>query len=479
MRDGQHFRMLPILKLKRMKPVIFNSASGNTYLYSPNKGIIMPIDSSTGREVEKGDGDSPVFMYLLHNEYLKENPCNFTDCITGDNISDAISNLTQVVFEVTTSCNMRCKYCCYGNGYTTFQKRAYGNLSFEKAKVMLDYIANALRGAANQSTDTKFAISFYGGEPLLNIGLIKQIVEYARTLDFKGRRLNFNMTTNAVHLATNMNFLKENDFHILVSLDGARKHNRYRLYPNQLETFDDVISNLKKVQEKYPDWFKTIRFNSVYTNLSNVKEIVDFFRSTFKKVPAFSPLHPTTPDAPEYETIKLMLKRFVIPKDMEEDTDLISRNPKVRSIYDLILRSSFNFFVTENETLNMGDNSPVLPTGTCIPFSKRLFVDYNGGIHPCEKVCRDEPLGYVDDAHVFLPFEKIANDHNRLLQKMLPLCRICYKQRICTRCLKERGTKCDEYCDINRFRDILSETMSYVERHPNIINNIEKYLVIR
>ena len=462
-----------------MKPVIFKSASGNTYIYSPNKGVIMPIDSNTGREVEVENGGSPLYMYLLDNGYLKENICSFIDCITENNISDAISNLTQVVFEVTTSCNMRCRYCCYGDGYTTFQKRAHGNLSFEKAKVMLDYIVVALRSATNKSTDTKFAISFYGGEPLLNIDLIKQIVEYAKTLNFKGRRLNFSMTTNAVQLASNMNFLKENDFHILVSLDGARKHNRYRQYPNLQETFDDVIDNLKKVQEKYPDWFKTLRFNSVYTNLSDVKEIVSFFRSSFNKVPTFSPLHPTTPDAPETETINAMLKRFVIPEDMEEDVDLISKNPRVKLIYDLILRSSFNFFVTENEILNMGYESSILPTGTCIPFSKRLFVDHNGGIHPCEKVCRDEPLGYVDDVHVCLPLEKIANVHNRLLQKMLPLCQRCYKQKVCTRCLKERGTKCDEYCDINRFKNILSEAISYIECHPNIINNIEKNLIIR
>lgn len=468
----------PSFNYIRMKPVIFKSVSGNTYLYSSNKGVIMPIEPSTAREVEKGNGESPLYMYLLDKGYLKENTCSFTDCIAGDNICDAISNLTQVVFEVTTSCNMRCQYCCYGDGYTTFQKRTHGNLSFEKAKVMLDYIAVALRSTANRSTDTKFAISFYGGEPLLNIELIKQIVEYAKTLNFKGRRLCFSMTTNAVHLANNMNFLKENDFHILVSLDGARKHNRYRIYPNLQETFDDVISNLKKVQKKYPDWFKTLRFNSVYTNLSDVKEIVGFFRSTFNKVPTFSPLHPTTLGAPGSKTINGMLKRFVIPEYMEEDMDLISKNPRVKLIYDLILRSSFNFFVTENEILNMDDESSILPTGTCIPFSKRLFVDHNGGIHPCEKVCRDEPLGYVD-AHVCLPFEKIANDHNKLLQKMRSLCEKCYKQKICTRCLKERGTKCDEYCDINRFKNILSEAISYVERHPNIINDIEKYLVIR
>lgn len=66
--------------------------------------------------------------------------------------------------------------------------------------------------------------------------------------------------------------------------------------------------------------------------------------------------------------------------------------------------------------LDTEEYAHILPTGTCIPFSKRLFVDHNGGIHPCEKVCRDKPLGYVD-TNVCLSFEKIADDYNQLLQK--------------------------------------------------------------
>ena len=460
-----------------MKPVIFKSESGNTYLYSPAKGVIMPISQDTERSVEERDTDNLSYGYLLSNGYLEEWSSNFMPFITGDSIRDAISNLTQVVFEVTTSCNMRCRYCCYGEGYTTFQNRTPGNLSFDKAKIMLDYVSDALRSQANKSTDTKFSISFYGGEPLLNINLIEKIVRYSKTLDFKGRRLNFGMTTNAIHLAANMDFLAENDFHILVSLDGSQKHNRYRVYPNQQETFEDVIYNLEKVRTKYPNWFKTIRFNSVYTDLSDVKEIVDFFRSSFDTSPMFSPLHPTSLDAPKFLMIKSMLKKFVVPEDIEGDTRLVS-NPKIKQVYDFILKSLFNFFVTENELLDVEEARLKLPTGTCIPFSKRLFVDHNGGIHPCEKVCRDEPLGYVNTM-VYIPFERIADDYNGLFRKMMPLCQSCYRQKVCTRCLKERGMDCDEYCDMNQFKKILSRTISYIEYHSDVIDDIEKYLIVR
>lgn len=173
-----------------------------------------------------------------------------------------------------------------------------------------------------------------------------------------------------------------------------------------------------------------------------------------------------------------MLKDIVIPEDMEEDIELISKNPKVKQVYNLIQKSSYNFFITENDMLDSEEKVYTLPTGTCVPFSKRLFVDHNGGIHPCEKVCRDEPLGYVD-TNVCIPFDKIADDYNHLLQMMIPLCKKCYRQKICTRCLKEKGINCNEFCDKDRFAQILSSSISYIEHHPNILNNIEKHLIIR
>lgn len=124
-----------------MKPIIFKSASDNTYLYSPVKSIFMPISPDIARAIEEENINNPSFVYLRDNGYLENMVLEFDTRISGEHIREAISNLTQVVFEVTTACNMKCKYCCYGEGYTTFQNRAKGNLSFEKAKAMLDYIS--------------------------------------------------------------------------------------------------------------------------------------------------------------------------------------------------------------------------------------------------------------------------------------------------------------------------------------------------
>ena len=50
-----------------MKPIIFKSASGNTYLYSPAKGVFMPITPDIEKAIEKENVNNPSFIYLRDN----------------------------------------------------------------------------------------------------------------------------------------------------------------------------------------------------------------------------------------------------------------------------------------------------------------------------------------------------------------------------------------------------------------------------
>lgn len=93
-----------------------------------------------------------------------------------------------------------------------------------------------------------------------------------------------------------------------------------------------------------------------------------------------------------------------------------------------------NFFISEIDMID--GERPRSQSGTCVPFSKRMFVDYRGGIHPCEKVSRDIPLGRVD-SNVNLDFEHCANAHNHLLELSQSQCQLCYRQQFCTHCLRK------------------------------------------
>jgi uncharacterized protein len=100
-------------------------------------------------------------------------------------------------------------------------------MTFETAKAIIDYKVNAWLSNHNNSAKITKLIGFYGGEPLLNIILIKQIVSYTKSLEHThDLKFKFNITTNGVLLDKYMNYLIENNFLISLSLDGNNFHNQ-------------------------------------------------------------------------------------------------------------------------------------------------------------------------------------------------------------------------------------------------------------
>lgn len=208
----------------------------------------------------------------------------------------------------------------------------------------------------------------------MNFSVVKDIVEYAESLRFVNRKLSFTMTTNATLLSKYADFLYEHNFKLLISLDGNKKHDSYRRDIHNNESFETVIKNLNIVRELYPLWFSTFRYNSVFTDISDVKEIVSWFQETFGKVPNFSPLHEPTVGSPAYEQVIAMLKKYEVLEDIRLDNELIAQSPLLKRILEFSYRLFDNVY--PNEAFLIEDDIPKFATGTCIPFSKRMFVTF-------------------------------------------------------------------------------------------------------
>lgn len=111
---------------------------------------------------------------------------------------------------MTDLCNLRCKYCGYGDFYNTHEKRENNFLNFSDAKALIDYLYNIWGHYSGTTFPRKIMFGFYGGEPLLNMNLIKQIIEYIDSLPkIKNTYFIYNMTTNALLLDKYMNFIVE------------------------------------------------------------------------------------------------------------------------------------------------------------------------------------------------------------------------------------------------------------------------------
>ena len=115
-----------------------------------------------------------------------------------------------------------------------------------------------------------------------------------------------------------------------------------------------------------------------------------------------------------------------------------------------------------------------------MPFSKRLFVSNDGSILPCEKVCRDKPLGKVKNGQVDLDIEKVASRFNNAIAKIAPVCKNCYLQLNCKQCLfMHNGHSCKNFTDKKKFSTMLSELFSYIEAHPNVYSLIRENFIVR
>src|SRR5208282_1519169 len=130
--------------------------------------------------------------------------------------------LSTLVLNVNTGCNLSCTYCYKED----LAKPAAGRkMDFATAARSVDLLLEA--GAARE----RINIVFFGGEPLTNVALIKQVVAYAESAAVRaGKAMDFSMTTNATLLSEPLiDYLDEHRFGISVSIDGPKViHDRHR-----------------------------------------------------------------------------------------------------------------------------------------------------------------------------------------------------------------------------------------------------------
>ena len=128
----------------------------------------LPNTNHTGLYVAKENG---------YFEKLK-NTIGYNGRLNSSIKKEGLGNCCHIILEVTDACNLNCKYCGYGNYYDDYDKRRNKNLSFKKVKNLLNFLIKYWNSDNNKSENTRIHINFYGGEPLLNFPLIKEIVDY-------------------------------------------------------------------------------------------------------------------------------------------------------------------------------------------------------------------------------------------------------------------------------------------------------------
>lgn len=291
------------------------------------------------------------------------------------------SRISQLILQVTQNCNLRCKYCAYSGNYN---RRTHTNLdmSIDMAETAIDFWAERVKDKE------VVVLGFYGGEPLLRMDFLAHCVDYVKK-KIRDKKIMFSLTTNGTLLnQANSKFLVENDFVILISMDGAKEdHDKNRVFVNGKGSFDVIEKNVRNLYRTYPDYQGNVSFNAVLNENCDYGSVNSFYRksSTFcssdvRYAIIESAHRKEEVNLPEDFITSFRYDRFILLMSLINkcDSSLVSRGLKSAPFE---LNDKYWLMADTSILGKVGHHS-----GPCIPGSKKLLVTVEGDFYPCEKV---------------------------------------------------------------------------------------------
>ncbi len=145
---------------------------------------------------------------------------------------------------VAHTCNLNCSYCFASQGKYHGERAL---MSFEVGKQALDFLI------AHSGTRHNLEVDFFGGEPLMNFGVVKQLVAYAREREKEcGKHFRFTLTTNGMLIDDDViDFANRECDNVVLSLDGRKEiHDALRVDYQGRGSYDTIVPKFRRLVEK-------------------------------------------------------------------------------------------------------------------------------------------------------------------------------------------------------------------------------------
>lgn len=477
----------------------FKSQKGNEYLYDDSTGLILPWseeDEEILRQLladnkienileaknicENEELESKVYYlsYLLNcaGAFLEESDISVK--YPEEDIVDFIGcNLArQLILSVTDDCNLRCKYCIYSDAYHLTKDKRCKYMAEETAKRAIDYFFELIAPQLRRNPRKKIGITFYGGEPLMNMRTIKYAVKYINR--FYKNNVYYMLTTNGLLLNdANIKFLAENDIGLAISIDGPQKeHDRLRVRIDGTGSFIQIFSNIKKLSETYPHYFRT-RVNAVCvfdpkTDIETVEQFYEELEKTYS-IPRAIFVNKVSDNETNYydqfsdmdnqkynDKINNLIKKFHERKVADVDV----------SSYLSVIAGGGPMSVIVRRRIDERQEYCVKSSGACIP-GQKICVNSSGVFDICERVNGHNSIGNVEQGIDGNAVLKILKEYNDIA---LSDCSRCPVKKLCGYCYlnfeTENGFKQNKQgCAFHRevIKANLSRYVSIHEENPN------------
>ncbi len=279
----------------------------NYILLDVNSGAVHLVDEIVYDVLDYyQDKTLDEILTLLESQYNRQaliEVCSEIDNLVGNgllysedvDISNFKYNEDNIVkamcLHVAHDCNLKCEYCFASQGNFKGERSL---MSFEVGKRSLDYLVE------NSGSRRNLEVDFFGGEPLMNFQLVKDLVKYGRSIEEENNKnFRFTITTNGVLLDDdNIDFINENMDNVVLSLDG-RKHinDNMRQTINGEGSHDIILPKFKKLVDKRGDKDYYIRGTFTNRNIDFTKDALHYYEQGFKKT-SIEPV--VTPEEMDY-----------------------------------------------------------------------------------------------------------------------------------------------------------------------------------
>ena len=311
---------------------------------------------------------------------------------------------------VAHDCNLRCKYCFADTG------EFHGGrclMSAETGKKAIDFVIQ------NSAERKNIEIDYFGGEPLMNFDVVKEITEYAKAEGEKyGKNFRFTVTTNGILLNDEIKeYINENMSNVVLSIDGTKETNdRMRYRVDGSGSYDTIVPKFQDLAQSRNQDRYYVRGTFTAYNVDFAKDVIHLADLGFKQTSVEPVVAPETEDyALTKEHIPAVFKEY--EKLAEEYVKRYKEG------------NWFNFF---HFMIDL-DQGPcvVKRLSGCGAGHEYLAVAPNGDIYPCHQFVgnSDFLMGNVSEGKID---ENIKNYFEKSNIYTKEKCRNCFAKFYCS-----------------------------------------------
>jgi uncharacterized protein len=385
------------------------------YIYDVGSGSLHECDDKTADYLKAQNGENVDISYLTEDDIAeikadvygleKQGLLNKEEIKAYPVKSNEVKALC---LHICHDCNLRCRYCFADEG-AYHSVREF--MSEETAKKAIDFLIE------NSGKRKVLEVDFFGGEPLMCLQTIKNVVYYAKEKAAKvGKRFLFTTTTNALLLDDDaIKFFNEEMENVVLSLDGRKEvHDAIRKTVNGKGSFDLVIEHIKKFVKSRGNKSYYVRGTFTSKNLDFSKDVIFLAENGFDSI-SLEPVVTEIDDLaikPEHlETIK---------KEYENLCDAYLKK------YE---GNGFNFFHFNVDL----EGGPCLSkrVSACGAGNEYFSVVPNGDIYPCHQFAGD-PKFLMGNVYEGKLNEEIRNKFATSCLFTRKKCEGCFAKFICS-----------------------------------------------